>query len=59
MWPEQYGSNVEGDSDSNDTLDIMVNFISVLPREYNRQVEVEETNLMVEQEMARHRPMCY
>ena len=46
-------------TDSGDILDIMVNVISVLPKEYNRQVEVEETDLMVEQEMAKHRTMCY
>ena len=48
VFPEQCGSKDEGNSDSDDTLDIMVNVISVLPREYNRQVEVEEIDLMVE-----------
>ena len=48
VWPKQCGSNSEGNSDSDDTLDIMVNVISVLPREYNCHVEVEETDLMVE-----------
>ena len=37
----------------------MVNIVSVLPREFNRQVEVETSDWEVEQEMAKHRPVCY
>ena len=37
----------------------MVNVVSVLPREYDQLVEFEETDWEVEQEMAKHRPICY
>ena len=37
----------------------MVNIVSVLPREFNRQVEVETSDWEVEKEMAKHRPVCY
>ena len=58
-WPDWGELDDEGNSESDATLDIMVNVVSVLPREYDRQVEFEETNWEVEQEMAKHRPMCY
>ena len=48
VWPEQGESNEEGNSKSDATLDIMVNVVSVLPREYDRQLEVEETDWEVE-----------
>ena len=36
VWPEQGESYEEGNSESDATLDIMVNVVSVLPREYDR-----------------------
>ena len=59
VWPNQGEVDDEDGSESDDTLDIMVNIVSVLPREFNRQVEVESNDWEVEQEMAKHRPVCY
>ena len=58
-FPDQRESDEQGNSKSDATLDIMVNVVSVLPREYDRQVKVKETDREVEHEMAKHRPMCY
>ena len=43
VWHEQDEFKEESDSGSDATLDIMVNVVSVLHREYDQQVEVEET----------------
>ena len=59
VWPNQSEVGNEDGAESDDTLDIMVNIVSVLPREFNRQVEVEVNDWEVEQEMAKHRPVCY
>ena len=48
VWPKQGESNDEGNSEFDATLDIMVNLVSILPREYDRQVEVEKTDWEVE-----------
>ena len=59
IWPKQGESKEEFDFGSDVTLNIMVNVVSVLPREYDQLVEFEETDWEVEQEMAKHRPICY
>ena len=59
VWPEQDESKEESDSGSDATLYIMVNVVFVLPKEYDQMVEVEETEWEVEQEMDKHRPICY
>lgn len=47
------------DTDSEPSLDITCNVVSVLPREYDQVMEVEEPKDTTEVEMARHRPVCY
>lgn len=47
------------DSDSVASLDIACNMVSVLPREYDQVMEVEEPKGMAEMDMARHKPVCY
>lgn len=47
------------DSDSDASLDIACNVVSVLPREYDQVMEVEEPGDLTEMEMARHKPVCY
>ena len=59
VWLDQDEAGDEGSFESDDTLDIMVNIVSVLPREFDRQMEVEANDWEVEQEMAKHRPVCY
>ena len=59
VWPNQDEVGDEDSSESDDTLDIMINVVSVLPREFDCQMEVEANNWEVEQEMAKHRPVCY
>lgn len=45
------------DTDLEPSLDIMCNMVSVLPREYNQVMEVEEPEDATDVEMARHRPV--
>lgn len=47
------------DTDSEPSLDITCNVVSMLPREYDQVMEVEEPEDTIEAEMARHRPACY
>lgn len=47
------------DSDSNTSLDIACNVVSVLPREYDQVMEVEEPKDVAEMEMTRHKPVYY
>lgn len=46
------------DTDSETSLDITCNVVSVLLREYDQVMEVEEPENTTEAEMARHRPVC-
>lgn len=46
-------------TDLEPSLDITCNVVSVLPREYNYVMEVEEPKVTTDMEMARHRPVCY
>lgn len=41
------------------SLDIRVNMVSVLPREFDQITEVEDTDDITEMEMATHKPVCY
>ena len=45
--------------DSELTLDINCNVVSVLPYEYDQVMDVEEIEETDEAEMAKHRPVCY
>lgn len=47
------------DSDSDASLDIVCNVVSVLPREYDQVTEVEEPYDTDEMEMAKHKHVCY
>lgn len=47
------------DSGSEDSLDILVRVVSVMPREFDRIIEVEDNDSITENEMAVHKPMCY
>lgn len=47
------------DIDSEPMLDITCNVVSMLPREYDQVMKVEEPEDTAEAEMTRHRPMCY
>lgn len=46
-------------SGSESLLDIRVNVVSVLPREFNQITEVEDTDDVIEMEMVAHKPVCY
>lgn len=47
------------DTDSESSLDITCNMVSVLPREYDQVMEIEELEDATDLEMARHMPVCY
>lgn len=47
------------DSGLEPSLDIIVNVVSVLPREFYQITEVKDTDNIIEMEMAAHKPMCY
>lgn len=47
------------DTNSESSLIITCNMVSVLPREYDQVMEVEEPEDETDVEMARHRPVCY
>lgn len=47
------------DTDLEPSLDITCNLVSVLPREYDQIMEVEEPEENIYVEMARHRPIFY
>lgn len=47
------------DTDSESSLDITCNMVSVLPRKYDQVMEVEEPEDTAEVEMARHMQVCY
>lgn len=47
------------DTDSEPSLDITCNVVSVLPREYDQVMEVEEPEDATDLEMVRHRTVCY
>lgn len=46
-------------SRSEPSLDIRVNTVSVLPKEFDQITKVEDTDNITEMEMATHKPMCY
>lgn len=47
------------DSGSEASLDIIVGVVSVMPKEFDRITEVEDTDIITEREMAAHEPVCY
>ena len=47
------------DSGSEASLDILVGVVYVMPREFDRITEVEDTDSNTEREMAAHKPVCY
>lgn len=47
------------DYGSEPSLDIRVNMVSVLPREFDQITEVEDTHNIIEMEMAANKPACY
>lgn len=47
------------DTDSEPSFDITCNVVSVLPREYDQVIKVEEPEDTTEAEMARRKPVCY
>lgn len=47
------------DSDSDASLDIACNVVSVLPREYDQVMEVEDPEDMAEMQMEKHKLVCY
>ena len=44
---------------SESSLDIRVNMVSVLPREFDQITEVEDSDDITKMEMAAHKPVCY
>ena len=47
------------DSNSEDSLNILVNMVSILPAEYDCLTEVEDSADKDAEEMALHKPACY
>lgn len=47
------------DSGSKTSLDILGYVVSVMPREFDKITEVEDTENNTEREMAAHKPVCY
>ena len=47
------------DSGSDASLDITCNMVSVLLREYDQVMEVEEPEDLTEMQITRHKPVCY
>lgn len=47
------------ESSSEDSLDILVGVVSVMPREFDRITEVDDNDSITEREMATHKPVCY
>lgn len=47
------------DSGSEASLDILVGVMYVMPREFDRVTKVEDTDNIMEREMAAHKPVCY
>lgn len=47
------------DTYSEPFVDFTCNVVSVLPREYEQIIEVEELEENINAEMANHRPVCY
>lgn len=47
------------DSGSEDSLDILVGVVSVIPREFDRITKVEDTDNITEREMVAHKQVCY
>lgn len=46
-------------SGSKSSMNINCNVVTMFHREYDQVTEVEETEEIDEEEMAKHRPMCY
>src|SRR3954471_6141783 len=46
-------------SDSGESLDILVNVVSILPQEFNILTEAGDVDETAAAEMALHRPTCY
>lgn len=49
----------DSDSGSEPLLDIRVNVVSVLPKEFDQIIEVEDTDNITKMEMVVHKPVCY
>lgn len=47
------------DSGSKASLDILVGMVSVMPREFDQIIEIEDTDSNTKREMAAHKPICY
>lgn len=47
------------DSGSEASLDILVGVVFVMPREFDRITQVEDTDNITEREMAAYKPICY
>lgn len=47
------------DSGSEPSVDIRVNMVLVLPREFNQIIKVEDTDSITKMEMVAHKPVCY
>lgn len=47
------------DSGPKDDFDVLCNMVSVLPREYDCVTVVVEPKYCEEEEMVRHKPVCY
>lgn len=45
--------------DEGSSLNINCNMVSVLPHEYNQEIEVEEPEEVDEVKMRKHKPVCY
>ena len=46
-------------SDSGHSLDIICNFVSILPVEYDVTSEINDVEIDFTEEMANHKPLCY
>ena len=47
------------ESDRVSSLNVNCNIVSVLPQEYNQETEIEDQEEVDEEEMAKHKPVCY
>ncbi|XP_050915465.1 uncharacterized protein LOC127130515 [Lathyrus oleraceus] len=47
------------ESDSEESFNVICNVVSVLPRDYDRVMEVEDEEDEMEEELMAHRPVCY
>ena len=47
------------ESDGVSSFNVNCNVVSVLPQEYNQETEIEDQEEVDEEEMAKHKPVCY